>query len=463
MKRNLFFQTLIIILILVSSCNKEEKKVGIENSKQAHKVEKKQKELSLTEAEKIIEIIQNNDVKSLQLLVDGGLDVDSRFDGFFRGGRSIGQEDVSNKGWTMLMVCSFYNEVVIAKYLLEKNANINAVNKAGHTALFLACANRSEEMANFLLDKSADVRIDCKDYNGQSTLQWAIAYDWIGVSNRLLNLNAPIDGVCRETGRNVLLDALFSDVIPQDLVNKIIEKGADVYFKDLKDDETALMWACHRNFISSAKKILEKGVNINQTSKNGSTALSYASGNESCSLSLLEFLVSKGAKITIDNKYGRSALIEAVSSNCLEKVKFLVQKGALINEKSDGFGGVSPLTEAVWNCNYDITTFLIENGANVNIEKDRGETVLLEAVWNEKNLKIVDLLIKKGADVNKLNDDRQSPLLKAVQYNLYDIAVLLYEDGASLDVVDVYGKTIQKELAETVMRTGNRKWLQLNW
>ncbi|MFC3161422.1 ankyrin repeat domain-containing protein [Chryseobacterium arachidis] len=137
------------------------------------------------------------------------------------------------------------------------------------------------------------------------------------------------------------------------------------------------------------------------------------------------------------------------------------RNGANINQKSEGFGGVSPLTEALWQTNLEITKYLVENGADVNIQRDNGETALLVAVWNEKNLNAVDLLIQKGADVNQTNDDKQTPLLKAIQYNLYDIAVLLLKNGASTDVKDFYGHTIQSTLKETVERTGNKKWLAL--
>ncbi|GEM_PF-3898026 len=424
------------------------------------KTQEKIIELPKVESEKIIEIIKNGDVKGVQDALNKGIDVNSRFDGFFRGGRQENGTDTSNKEWTMLMVATFYNQIKIAELLLDNNADINIQNKAGHTSLFLACANRNEEMAKFLLNNNANAKIDSKDLNGTSALQWALAYEWNDVAKKLLDLNINVNSSNKETGRNTLLDALYSETISQEIISKIIDKGADVNYNNPKDGENALMYACKRGFTDIAKKIVSKGGNINAVSKDGITPLSCASSNEFCSTELMDFLIKRGAKINTE-KYGRTPLIEAVSSNCIEKVKYLVEKGANVNQKSEGFGGVSPLTEALWKTNFEITKYLVENGADVNIQKNDGETALLVSVWNEKNLKAVDLLIQKGADVNQTNDDKQTPLLKAIQYDLYDIAVLLLKNGASTDVKDFYGHTIQSTLKETVERTGNKKWLGL--
>lgn len=452
---------LLLFLILAFAFQSCKDKTAEKKTIPAQEVQQKIVELPKVESEKIIEIIKNGDVKGMQDLLKKGVDIDSRFEGFFRGGRQENANDFSNKEWTMLMVASFYNQAEIAKTLIENHADINLKNKAGHSALFLACANRSEVMTKFLLEKGANATIESKDLSGTSTLQWALAYEWNDVAEKLLEQNVDVNSSSTETGRNVLLDALYSETISEAVISKIIEKGANINYINPKDGENALMVACRRDLFDIAKMIVSKGGNVNSVSKNGTTALSSASGAKSCSTELMDFLIRKGAKVNPTGKYGRTPLIEAVSSNCLEKVKHLVTNKASINQKSEGFGAVSPLTEALWETNFEITKYLVENGADVNIQRENGDTALLVAVWNEKNLTAVNLLIQKGADVNKLNDDKQSPLLKAIQYNLYDIAVLLLKNGASTEVTDFYGHTIQSTLTETVERTGNKKWLDL--
>lgn len=455
MKKLLLF---LIIVFVLQAC---QDKTAEQKTSSAPETQEKIVELQKAESEKIIEIIRNGDVKGVQNLLKTGISVDSRFEGFFRGGRQKNANDISNKEWTMLMFSAFYNQVKISELLLKNNADINLQNKAGHTALFLSCASSSEEMAKFLIEKGANATIDSKDSDGTSTLQWALAYEWNNVAQKILEQNIEVNSFSKETGRNILLDAFYSEAISKETISKIIEKGANINYANPKDGETALIWACRRDFSDIAKKIVGKGGIVNSVSKNGTTPLSCASGAKSCSTELMMFLMKNGAKINPDLKYGRTPLIEAVSSNCLEKVKYLLENKANINQKSEGFGGVSPLSEALWETNFEITKYLVENGADVNIQKENGDTALLVAVWNEKNLNAVDLLIQKGADVNRTNDDKQSPLLKAIQYNLYDIAVLLLKNGANTDVKDFYGNTVQSTLKETVERTGNKKWLGL--
>jgi len=450
--------TFIIFASALQSCKDktaEKKEILVQ------KTEEKIVELPKAESEEIIKTIRDEDVKGLQNLLKKGIDVNSRFEGFYRGGSKENANDISNKQWTMLMIASFYNKVKIAELLLQNKAEINLQNKAGHTALFLACASRSEEMAKFLLDKGANATINSKDLSGTSTLQWAIAYEWNDVAEELLKQDVDVNSRSKETGRDVLMDALYSETISKDVISKIIDKGANINYIDPKNGGNALMSACKRDFFDIAKKIVDKGGSVNLISQTGPTPLSCASEKNSCSTELMEFLIKKGAKINPTNKYGRTPLIEAASSNCIEKVKYLVEKGANINQKSDGAGGVSPLSEALWKTNFEIIKYLVDNGADVNIQNDNGDTALMEAVWSEKNYNAVDLLIQKGADVNKMNDDKQTPLLKAIQYNHYDIAVLLLKNGAGTDVTDFYGHTIQSTLKETVERTGNKKWLGL--
>lgn len=452
---------LLILLIIPFALQSCKDKAAEKTPIPVRETEGKIVELPKTETDKIINIIRNGDVKGVQNLLKKGIDIDSKFEGFFRGGRKENANDASNKGWSMLMVAAFYNQVNIAELLVQNNANIDLQNKAGHTAIFLACANRNEEMAKFLLENNANATIDSRDIDGTSTLQWVLAYEWNDVAKKMLDQNIDVNSFSKETGRNVLLDALYSEAISEETISKIIEKGGNINYINPKDGENALMCACKRDNSNIAKKIVNKGGNVNSVSKSGTTPLACASGGKSCSTELIIFLIENGAKINSDLKYGRTPLIEAVSSNCIEKVKYLIENGASINQKSEGFGGVSPLTEALWETNFEIVKYLVENGADVNIQRNNGDTALLVAVWNEKNLNSVNLLIQKGADVNKLNDDKQNPLLKAIQYNLYDIAVLLLKNGSSTDIKDFYGNTIQSTLEETVERTGNKKWLDL--
>jgi ankyrin repeat protein len=148
-------------------------------------------------------------------------------------------------------------------------------------------------------------------------------------------------------------------------------------------------------------------------------------------------------------------LIDAAQSGSLKKVKFLVENGADVNKRRP-INGLSALFEAGFSAYLDIATYLIDNGANVNIENFDGESVLYRSIGSEKgSLKMVQLLIDNGANVNHIDkSDKSTALMKAAEYNLSDIVALLIEKGASKEGVDTYGKTAKMYAEESATRSG---------
>lgn len=395
--------------------------------------------------------IKEGNLEKVKQYIEKGGDPNTRCEGYTRGGREEGKENKSDKDWTLLMYAGFHNKVEIAKFLLSKKANVNAVNAVGHSALFLACASNHEEMALLLLEYGADVNLG-KDENGTSSLQWALSYELNDLSSKLIDKGADVNTFCNETGRSVLMEAFFSDSIKAAIAHRIIDLGADVRFTDPKYSETPLMLACMRNDSISVKKIIKKGANVNIESKAGYTALRYAAHNDSKNPSLLRYLVSKGAEINDQNV----PLIDAVQSGNVQKVKFLIENGADINKRRP-INGLSPLFEAGFDANYEMTTYLIENGADVNIENFDGQSALYHSLTSfNGSYKVLKLLIDKGANVNFINDDKRTALMKAAQYNLPEVVALLLDNGANKEGTDFYGKTAKYYAQESVDRTGDQ-------
>ncbi|MBF7092235.1 ankyrin repeat domain-containing protein [Flavobacterium sp. ALJ2] len=403
-----------------------------------------------------VEAIKEGDLQKVKQYIDKGGDPNARCKGYTRGSREEGKENRSDKDWTLLMYAVFHNKAEVAKFLLSKKADVNAVNAVGHSALFLACANNYEEIALLLLENGADVNIG-KDNSGMSALQWALAYDLNDLSLKLINKGADLNTFSTETGRSVLMEAFYSDSIKSTIAHRIIDLGGDVRFVDPKHQQTPLMWACRKNDTTSVKKIIKKGGNVNLESDSGYTALEFAAGNTFQDVALIRYLVSKGA--IVNNK--NVPLVDAVYSGSIEKVKFLVENGADVNKRK-AMNGIPPLFEAGFNTKDEIAAYLIDNGADVNIENPNGESVLYYSLTSfNGSYKIVKLLIDKGANVNFINNDKRTALMKAAQFNTVDIASLLIENGASKDGVDVYGKTAKMYAEESADRTGDKKILSL--
>jgi uncharacterized protein len=454
-----FKNLLLIVLAFVSMTSCSGNKTDGENQPVNDIVQPNQYKKAASR--KMVKAIQNNHLALIEKLLEAGEDPNGTTTGYFRGGRKNGKNDRSNEDWTLLMYASYLNKIEAVKLLLLKKADINAVNAAGHSALFLACANRDEEIAAFLIENHADVKQAGSDRDGMTALQWVLAYEWNELALKMIRLGADLNTSCSETGKTVLLEALDGDSIHAEVIHLLIDSGADVNKVNLKYKSSPLMLACRRNDLTIARKILTKQVNINGIDDRRSTALCYAAGHSEDDTELLELLIKNGAKVHISNSYGRSALIEAVSSRSIKKVDFLLKNGAEVNRKSEGFGGVSPISEAVYNEDLEMVHLLIKNGADLSLETDNGETLLLRAILSKKSYPVVKLLIEKGADVNRSNIYKETPLMKAAQSNLPAIVKLLLDSGANKAGKNDYGKSAMDYAEETAARTGEYEVLEL--
>ncbi|MDX1959089.1 MAG: ankyrin repeat domain-containing protein [Leptospiraceae bacterium] len=72
-------------------------------------------------------------------------------------GANINERDTFQKKFTALMVAAREGDLELAKYLVQKGADVNAVTRDGHTALMYACYNRFPEIVKLLVENGADV------------------------------------------------------------------------------------------------------------------------------------------------------------------------------------------------------------------------------------------------------------------------------------------------------------------
>ncbi|PCG19506.1 ankyrin repeat domain-containing protein [Brachyspira sp. G79] len=184
-----------------------------------------------------------NNLETVKLLVENGADVN-----FYKGGSTA-----------LISACEYSHErnIDVIKYLVSKNANINAQDNEGDTALNKTLDTSDEgsidildfEIANFLIEQGADVNIKNED---QYT---PLIYLGMGEGN-------------------------FNNKSFQEyrikLAEVLLEKGADINAQDY-NGYTSLIWACSRKFDEPYVKFLvEKGADVNIENDYGDTALDRA-------------------------------------------------------------------------------------------------------------------------------------------------------------------------------------------
>lgn len=126
-----------------------------------------------------------------------------------------------------------------------------------------------------------------------------------------------------------------------------------------------------------------------------------------------------------------------ISKDKPEICKLFIDGGIDVNSKDDS--GIPMINQAVRKDNIELVKQLMDLGADINcVSEDRGYTPVMDAVWRG-NLEITELLIKNKAELNTINKEGQSNLVLAVGADRIEITKLLAENGADPDIKDSMG------------------------
>ena len=225
------------------------------------------------------------------------------------------------------------------KFLLEKGANPNDLNKKGESPLFYACCNKFKEIVELLLEFGADITIK---YQNFSPLQAALVTD--ADILKLLCSHLPYKGIDINTkyqyGKNLLnvfaaslggLDNTFSEEqLPLHIsktIDCLLEAGINIDDKDSLE-QTPLHTAINRiqenndnAILCFVQYLLSKGADVNacdnENNNIGILLLSrrYIVQQEVFLVEpLLKAMVEAGLDVKHKNKYGVSTYSLAKSS-----------------------------------------------------------------------------------------------------------------------------------------------------
>jgi len=236
-----------------------------------------------------------------------------------------------------------------------------------------------------------------------------------------------------------------------------IQAGADVN-RAQPEGSTPLLWAVYRKDYEVAEALLAKKANPNATNEFGANPLTEAARESD--ERLVKMLLDAGAKVDSANPDGETALMMAISGGDLSIVQMLVNSGANV-KTIEKFHNQTPLMYAV-NASRnapEMVKLLLSKGADANVRalysdwpsqvtsepraqyrSVGGLTALLYAT-RSGCYECVEDLIAAGADVNLPTPEGITPLMNALDNEHNDVAKLLIDKGANLDVWDWWGRT----------------------
>lgn len=219
---------------------------------------------------------------------------------FLSKGTDVNQQD--KEGNTVFMNAAAFNtNLAIMEKLAATVKDFNLANKSGETALALAVNNNTPEIVKYLLEKGANVNaIDAKGNN--------LAYNLIASYRTAYRRGSPQNAQGAATQEQ--------DEFDEKLI-LLKEKGFDVATPQ-KDGNTLFHLAIAKNSLDLFKKIEPLGADINAVNNDGFTAL-HKAAMISKNAEILKFLISLGAKKDIKTEFDETAYELAANNEFLSK------------------------------------------------------------------------------------------------------------------------------------------------
>ncbi|KAM7439076.1 Protein fem-1 B [Porites harrisoni] len=247
-------------------------------------------------------------------------------------------------------------------------------------------------------------------------------------------------------GYTALHHAVTHDLGSSELLSCLIKNGANVNAR-ANDNRTPLMIASEYNHVNSVIFLTDHGANIDLQDREGYSSLHYAAGNISDLCDVLDFLITNGADVNaftndkftpliiasncnnlnvvnslikyganihLVDRCGRTALhysITVVDHDSVTVLRSLIKNGADVNALTND--NCSPLMMSSLSGSVNVVTILVENGANMDIQNQNGDTALHYAVCATRNSsEVVNKLLTLGAS-HLRNQKGLTPLLFA--------------------------------------------------
>ncbi|WP_338477023.1 ankyrin repeat domain-containing protein [Wolbachia endosymbiont (group A) of Nomada hirtipes] len=318
-------------------------------------------------------------------------------------GADIEAED--KDGWKPLHCAATFDWAFnIVEVLVEKGANINAKNNEDKTPLEVANEYNQSKMVNFLVNK--------RDQHGCMLLHYAAREGNLDLIKLLIINGAEIEAENDEGKTPLEVAREYSKLEAAGIlsINKDIKEG--------KLDEV-------KHFLAnSASRSDTDAKDKDKWSKDWSL-LHYAvyNGNLNLFKGVFELLLEKSGSINARDQYGWAPLHYAVYYNEPDIVSFLVDKGADINVQAEDYKTPLHVT-AQYNSGSEITRLLLDRGANIEATASNNFTVLHDAVYYNK-LDMVEFLVQRGANINAKNGRDETPLEVANRLGRTEIANFL--------------------------------------
>ena len=220
---------------------------------------------------------------------------------------------IDDDGSTALMLAAENGNVSCIEALLGRNADVQAASNDGRTALMFAARNGHVSCIETLVGHNADVQV--ADGGGCTALMLAARNGHVSCIEALAGLSKDVR-VADHDGRTALMCAAENGHVF--CIEALVGHNADVRAA-ANDGWTALMLAALDGHVSCIDALVARNADVRPSTTNGRTALMFAARNGH--VSCIEALVGHNADVQAADKDGSTALMFATQNghvSCME-------------------------------------------------------------------------------------------------------------------------------------------------
>lgn len=243
--------------------------------------------------------------------------------------------------------------------------------------------------------------------------------------------------------RNALLEVCRSDHYQLKIAEILIDQGAEIYHIPGTSPRSPLCMAAGFGHEAVMKLLLEKCPDIiNTPGPSGLAPISTAVlQNPPNAVSIVEMLLNHGANANeiADNLNERRPLHAAAINQNRGVLQVLLNSGAYIDAQDDR--GFTPLMSSIMEDDYDACRLLIGHGASVDLKDVDGNSLFTVAVLERANPLIAELLLKYDVDIDSRDRFGDSAMHLAAERGRADSAKALIDYGININATNASGRT----------------------
>jgi ankyrin repeat protein len=331
-------------------------------------------------------------------------------------------------GITLLFAAAQEGLGDLVRQLLKLGADPNRVVTFNQTAMHAALDHPS--LLKVMMEYKGDVNFIAKD--GESLLMHAAFFSRPEAVRVLLELGADAKLV-DVSGRNALFYAMANkQKYLDEIYPLLIAQGAQINNVDKKGN-TLLMEATRESKLAQVQDLIERGVPLWATNKEGQSLLDMLYGGGEPRQRLADILLARNPP---------QALLDKGLQTTLKTGEYWMTQKML----NAGARAIDPqlLFVAVDGKSWECLRQLLDLGLNANVRDSRNRTPLQHAV-RRHNVSLARLLLQYGADINTIEGDDllQGDIFNYEQYE--DLAKLLTTAGLS-PKLDMHGEPLRDYL-----------------